>query len=82
LAIGKIFSFVQELEGKAPFGSPATPHSICDSWDDPPLTLGSMQPMDNSSLVMDIADIYITGLTPQQPSTLASYYENSRTHSN
>jgi len=30
---------------------------------------------------MEIADIDITGLTSQQPSTLASYYENSHTHS-
>ena len=48
---------MQELEGKAPFGSPATPHSVRDSWDDPPLTLGTLQLMDNSSPVMDIADI-------------------------
>jgi len=36
LAKGKIFSVVQELEGQALFGSPATPHSSRDSWDDPP----------------------------------------------
>jgi hypothetical protein len=66
LAKGKIFSVVQELEGKAFFGSPAaTPHSSRDS-------------CDNSSPVIEIAD-NITALTPQQPSTLASYYENSHT---
>jgi len=75
LAKGKIFSVVQELEGQALFGSP---HSSRDSWDDPPLTLRTLYPMDNSSQV----DINITSLTPQQPSTLASYYENSPTHSN
>ena len=70
LAKGKIFSVVQELEGQALFGSPATPHSSRDSWDDPPLTLRILQPMDNSSPAMEIADINnITGLTPQQPST-------------
>jgi hypothetical protein len=82
LAKGKIFSIVQELEGQALFGSPATTHSSCDYWDDPPQTSRTLQPMDNSSPAMDIADINITGLTPQQPSTLASYYENSHTHSN
>jgi hypothetical protein len=82
LARGKIFSVVQELESQALFSSPATPHSSRDSWDDPPLTLRTLQPMDNSSPAMGIADIDITGLTPQQPSTLASYYENSHTHSN
>jgi hypothetical protein len=71
LAKGKIFSVVQDLEGQALFGSPATPHSSRDSWDDLPLTLRTLQPMDNSSSAMDIADVNITGLTPQQPSTLA-----------
>jgi hypothetical protein len=72
LAKGKIFSVVQELEGQAFFGSPAaTPHSSRDSWD-------------NSSSATEIADINITALTPQQPSTrtLAPYYQNSHTHSN
>jgi len=78
---GQIFSVVQELEGQALFGSPATPFCSRDSWDDPPLTLSTLQPMDNSSPAMEIADINITGLTPQQPSTLASYYKNSHTHS-
>jgi hypothetical protein len=69
LAKGKIFSVVQELEGQAFFGSPAaTPHSSRDS-------------RDNSSPATEIADINITALTPRQPSTLASYYENSHTHS-
>lgn len=80
LAKGKIFSVVQELEGQALFGSPATPHSSRDSWDDPPLISRTLQPMDNSSPAMEIAD-NITSLTPQQPSALASYYENSHTHS-
>jgi len=82
LAKGKIFSVVQELEGEALFGSPATAHSSRDSWDDPPINLRTLQPMDNSSPAVEIADINITGLTTQQPSTLASYYENSHTHSN
>jgi hypothetical protein len=82
LAKGKIFSVVQELEAQALFGPPATPHSSRDSWDDPPLTLRTLQPMDSLSPAMEIADINIAGLTPQQPSTLASYYENSHTHSN
>jgi len=74
---------VQELEGQALFGSLATVHCHRDSWDDLPLTLRTLQPMDNSFPAMEIADINnITGLTPQQPSTLASYYENSHTHSN
>jgi len=83
LTKGKIFSVVQELVGQALFGSLATVHSSRDSWDDQPLTLRTLQPMDNSSPAMEIADINnITGSTPQQPSTLASYYENSHTHSN
>jgi hypothetical protein len=69
LAKGKIFSVVQELEGQASFGSPAaTPHSSCDS-------------RDNSSPATEISDINITALTTRQPSTLASYYEKSHTHS-
>jgi len=79
LAKGKIFSFVQGLEGQELLGSPATPHSNHDCWDDLPPTLHTLQPMDNSSPAMEIADIDITGLTPQQPSTLASYCENSHT---
>jgi hypothetical protein len=82
MAKGKIFSFVQVLEGQAPFGSPATSHSSRDSWDVPPLTLRTLQLMDNSSPAMEIADTNIADLTPQQTSTLASYYENSHTHSN
>ena len=74
---------MQEVEGQALLYSPATTHCNRDSWDDPPLTLRTLQPMDNSSSAMEIADINnITRLTPQQPSTLASYYENSQTHSN
>ena len=73
---------MQEAEGQALFGSPATTHTSRDSWDDPPLTLRTLQPTDNSSPAREIADINITGLPPQQPSTLASYYENSHTHSN
>ena len=73
---------MQELEVQALFGLPATPHSSRDSWDDPPLTLRTLQPMDNLSSAMEISDINITDLTPQQPSTLTSYYENSNTHSN
>jgi hypothetical protein len=71
LAKGKIFSVEQDLEGQALFSSPATSHSSRDSWDDLPLTLRTLQPMDNSSSAMDIADVNITGLTHQQPSTLA-----------
>jgi hypothetical protein len=82
LAKGKMFSVVQELEGQALFGSPATPHCSRDSWDDPPLTSRTLQPKDDSSPAVEIADFNITGLTPQQPSTLASYYESSHTHSN
>jgi hypothetical protein len=37
--------------------------------------------MDSSSRAMEIADVNITGLTPQQPSALASCYENSHTYS-
>ena len=73
---------MQELECEALFGSPATPRSIRDSWDDPPLASRTLQPMDNSSPAVEISDINITGLTPRQPSTLASYYENSHTPSN
>ena len=62
---------MQDLEGQALFGSPAKPHSSRDSWDDLPLTLRTLQPMDSSSPVVDIAEINVTGLTPQQPSTLA-----------
>ena len=71
MAKGKIFSVVQELEGQALFGSPTTPHSSRDSWEDSPLTLRTLQPIDNSSPAMEIVDINITGLTTQQPSTLA-----------
>jgi hypothetical protein len=67
LAKGKIFSVVQELDGQALFGS----HSSRDSWDEPPPTLRTLQPMDISSPAIEFADINITGLTPQQPSTLA-----------
>jgi hypothetical protein len=68
LAKGKMFSVVQEL-GQAFFDSPvATPHSSRDY-------------RDNSSPATETADINITALTPWQPSTLASYYENSHTHS-
>jgi hypothetical protein len=70
LAKGKIFSVGQDLEIQAFFGSPAaTPHSRRDSWD-------------SSSPAIEFADINISALTPQQPSTLTSYYENSHTHSN
>jgi hypothetical protein len=82
LAKGKIFSVVQELENQAPFGSPATTHCSRDSWDDLPQTSRTLQAMDNSSPAVDIADINITALTPQQTFMLASYYENSHTHSN
>jgi hypothetical protein len=82
LAEGKIFSVVLELEGQGLFGSTATPHYSRGTWDNPPLTLRSLQLMDSLSPAMEIADINITGLTPQQPSTLTSYYENSHTHSN
>ena len=57
---------MQEGEGQALFCSPATPHYSRDSWDDPPLTLRTLQPMGNSSPVMEIADSNnITALTPQ-----------------
>ena len=82
LAKGKILSVVQESEGQALFGSPATPHSSRNTQDDPPLTLCTLQPMDNLSPAMEIAHINITGLTPQQPSKLTSYYENCHIHSN
>jgi len=57
LAEGKIFSVVLELEGRGLFGSTATPHSSRDTWDNPPLTLRTLQPMDISSPAMEIADI-------------------------
>jgi len=72
LSKGKIFSVLRGLEGQALSCSPATTQSSRDSWDDPPPTLRTLQPMDNSSSAMEIADINITGLTPQQPSTVAS----------
>jgi len=62
VAKGKIFSVVQGVEGQALFCSPATTHSSRDSWDDPPLTLRTLQPMDNSSPAMETADINL--LTP------------------
>jgi hypothetical protein len=77
LAKGKIFSAVQELGGQAFFGPPVTPHSSRDSWNDPPLTSRTLQPTHNSSPAMEIADISTAGFRPQQPSTLASYYDNS-----
>jgi hypothetical protein len=77
LAKGKIFSVLQELESQALFGSPSTPHSSCDSWEDPPLTLRTLQ-----SPAMEIVDTNTTFLTIQQLSTLASCYENTHTHSN
>ena len=78
LVNGKILSIVQELRSSI-FGIPATPHASRDSRDDPQLTLHTLQQMENSSPATANADINITGLLPQQPSTLPSYYENSHT---
>jgi len=69
LAKGKIFSVVQEIENQAYFSPPAaTPHSSRDS-------------RENSYPDTEIVD-NITALTPQQTSTLSSYYKNCDTHSN
>jgi hypothetical protein len=57
---GKIFLVVQELEGEAIFGSPATPHSSRDSWDDPPLTVRTLQ-----SPAMEIVDTNTTFKHPR-----------------
>ena len=58
LVNGKILSVVQELRSSI-FGTPAMPHASRDSRDDPPLTLHTLQRMENSSPATEIATLIL-----------------------